>query len=37
MQCCFGSPEMDVNPGDKIKVSFRGFGKIFLAKVDEII
>ena len=37
MQNCFGKPSQLVNPGDNYKVEFRGFGKIYLAKVDSII
>lgn len=37
MQNCFGKPSMQVKPGDKVKVGFRGFGKIYLALVDELV
>jgi hypothetical protein len=30
----FGKPETTVNPGDKYNVGYRGFGKIYLEKVD---
>lgn len=32
----FGKPEATVYPGDRYDVSYRGFGKIFLSKVDNI-
>ncbi|MCL2804751.1 MAG: hypothetical protein FWD26_02315 [Treponema sp.] len=37
MQNCFGKPSQTVNPGDNYKVEFRGFGRIYLAKVDSIV
>ena len=33
---CFGRPSATVEPGDKYDVGFRGFGKIYLSKVDAI-
>lgn len=32
----FGKPEIIANPGDKFDVGYRGFGKIYLSKVDQI-
>ncbi len=32
----FGQPETTVNPGDRYDVGYRGFGKIYLSKVDTI-
>lgn len=32
----FGKPEVTVLPGDKFDVGYRGFGKIYLSKVDVI-
>ena len=32
----FGKPETTVNPGDRYDVGYRGFGKIYLSKVDTI-
>ena len=32
----FGKPEATVNPGDRYDVGYRGFGKIYLSKVDTI-
>ncbi len=37
MQGCFGKPKENMKPGDRFKVGFRGFGKIYLAKVDEVV
>lgn len=37
MKGCFGKPVEVINPGDRYKVGFRGFGKIYLAKVDNIV
>lgn len=37
MQGCFGKPKEIMKPGDRFKVGFRGFGKIYLAKVDEVV
>lgn len=32
----FGKPEAVANPGDRFDVGYRGFGKIYLSKVDVI-
>lgn len=32
----FGKPEAIANPGDRFDVGYRGFGKIYLSKVDVI-
>ena len=32
----FGRPEATVMPGDRYDVGYRGFGKIYLSKVDAI-
>lgn len=32
----FGKPEATVKPGDRYDVGYRGFGKIYLSKVDTI-
>ncbi len=32
----FGKPQTIVNPGDRYDVGYRGFGKIYLSKVDTI-
>lgn len=32
----FGKPEVTVYPGDRYDVGYRGFGKIYLSKVDAI-
>ena len=32
----FGKPGATVNPGDRYDVGYRGFGKIYLSKVDTI-
>lgn len=32
----FGKPEATVYPGDRYDVGYRGFGKIYLSKVDTI-
>ena len=32
----FGKPTATVNPGDRYDVCYRGFGKIYLSKVDII-
>ena len=32
----FGKPEARVYPGDRYDVGYRGFGKIYLSKVDSI-
>ena len=32
----FGQPTEIMQPGDKFKIGYRGFGKIYLAKVDAI-
>lgn len=37
MKGCFGKPVENMKPGERYKVGFRGFGKIYLAKVDNII
>ena len=37
MQGCFGKPKDIMSPGDRYKVGFRGFGKIYLAKVDGVV
>jgi hypothetical protein len=33
----FGKPSIMASPGDRLEVGYRGFGKIFLAKVDQIV
>jgi hypothetical protein len=33
----FGRPSTIVNPGDRYKVAYRGFGKIFLSKVENLV
>lgn len=32
----FGKPEVIVKPGDRYNVGYRGFGKIYLEKVDNL-
>lgn len=32
----FGKPDIIANPGDKFDIGYRGFGKIYISKVDEI-
>ena len=32
----FGKPEATVKPGDRYNVGYRGFGKIYLEKVDNL-
>ncbi|MDR1328052.1 MAG: hypothetical protein LBK23_00415 [Oscillospiraceae bacterium] len=32
----FGKPTATVNPGDKYNVGYRGFGKVYLEKVDML-
>ena len=32
----FGKPEATVNPGERYDVSYMGFGKIYMTKVDTI-
>ena len=32
----FGQPVQIMSPGDNFKIGYRGFGKIYLAKVDAI-
>jgi len=34
---CFGKPTQIINPGENYKVEVRGFGKIYMAKVDAIV
>ena len=36
MKGCFGKPTEVMRPGDRYKVGFRGFGKIYLAKTDGV-
>lgn len=36
MSGCFGKPKEIMKPGDRYKVGFRGFGKIYLCKVDNL-
>lgn len=33
----FGSPSATMVPGDRFKIGYRGFGKIYLAKVDVLM
>lgn len=33
----FGRPGISVQPGDKCNVGYRGFGKIYIEKVDAIV
>lgn len=33
----FGKPEISVRPGDKCNVGYRGFGKLYIEKVDAIV
>ena len=37
MKGCFGKPKENMKPGERYRVGFRGFGKIYLAKVDTIV
>ena len=37
MKGCFGKPIENMKPGERYRVGFRGFGKIYLAKVDTIV
>lgn len=37
MKGCFGKPVETMNPGERYRVGFRGFGKIYLAKVDGVV
>ena len=32
----FGQPTEIMHPGDRYKIAYRGFGKVYLAKVDAI-
>ena len=33
----FGKPKEIMSPGDKYKIGYRGFGKIYLTKVDVLM
>ena len=37
MKGCFGKPIENMKPGERYKVGLRGFGKIYLAKVDGVV
>ena len=37
MSGCFGKPSILVNPGDRLQVGLRGFGAVYVSKVDSLI
>lgn len=37
MSGCFGKPMENMKPGERYRVGFRGFGKIYLAKIDSVV